>query len=169
MNKTIFSVVLSLTALISLGAGCGKQTAQNQPTQTQEKQSIFSSIKDAFDRSIALRCDYIDEDGEKTVTYIKNKRIYLESEPTTSTDGQTSVFRGLIKDDKMYIWGDTSDKGIVFDFKTIKDEPPKMGGKEIKSTQDVIDKLEEKKDKCRAESVSDDKFELPTKIQFVSF
>jgi hypothetical protein len=165
MNKRTSTLVLTFAILIAFGAGCGKQ---NQQGAAEEKKGVFASIKDAFDRSIALRCDYSDENGQKTVTYIKNHRIYLESEPQTAQDGKTQIIRGIVKDDKMYIWGDENAKGLIFDFKAVKDQAPKMGDKEIHSTQDIIDKLEEKKDKCRAESIGDDKFELPAKIEFLT-
>ncbi|MFH1620885.1 MAG: hypothetical protein ABIB04_02255 [Patescibacteria group bacterium] len=169
MIKKISSFVLVLSLAVAFGAGCNKNKSQDQTDTGLENKGIFASIKDAFDKSIAVRCDYTDDDGGETITYIKNKRIYLESEPQGTADGKTVIIHGLVRDDKMYIWGDENDKGIIFDFTTISGEPPKMGGKEIHGTQDIIDKLEEKKDKCKTESIGDDKFELPSKIEFVSF
>jgi hypothetical protein len=163
-----YSAVLAISILILVGAGCGKNPS---PGTEIESKGAWQSIKDAFDRSIAVRCDYTDEDGEKTITYIKNKRIYFESEPQpTAGEGEEStVVKGLAKDDKMYIWSEGSAKGLMFDFKNpVGDSQPKMGDKEIRGTQDIIDKLEENKSNCRSESIPDAKFELPA-IEFVSF
>jgi hypothetical protein len=159
--------MLAISTLILFGAGCSKNDAS---TGVNDDKGAWQSIKDAFDRSITLRCDYTDEDGEKTVTYIKNKRIYFESEPKplVTQDEDTAVIKGLAKDDKMYIWSDGSTKGLMFDFKNpTGDSQPKMGDKEIRGTQDIIDKLEEDKSNCRSESIPDSKFDLP-EIEFVS-
>jgi len=173
MTKQTIPTVLAISAVLLFGAGCGQTQTTAGPTEAKkEDKSAWQSIKDAFDRSIALRCDYTDENGNKTVTYIKNKRIYFESEPLPMPrqEGKTAVVRGLAKDDKMYIWGEESAKGLLFDFKDVKPgaEPAKMGDKEIRGTSDIIDKLEEKKNACRSESIPDSRFELPAGIEFIS-
>lgn len=161
-----------MSALMLFGAGCGKSD-QQQPTagQPEEKKGIFSSIKDAFNKSITLRCDYLDEAGNNTVTYIKNKKIFLEEDLKTSDQGGVKIqtVKGLIMDDKMYMWSDASDKGLIIDLKQPKDgNAPKMGDKEIRSTDDVISKLEEKKERCKPATIEDSKFELPSTVQFLN-
>ncbi|MFA5185428.1 MAG: hypothetical protein WC551_02985 [Patescibacteria group bacterium] len=172
MNKHLIPATLAISAMVLFGAGCGKtDTQQAGAKQAEEKKGIFSSIKDAFNKSIALRCDYVDENGNSTITYIKNKKIFLE-EDMKADDAQgikVQKVKGIIKDDKMYIWSDASDKGITIDFKNPKDgNKPKMGDKEIGSTDDVISKLEEKKERCKTDTIDDSKFELPTTVQFMS-
>lgn len=172
MKNITLPAVIAISALVLFGAGCGKtETQQTGAKQAEEKKGIFSSIKDAFNKSIALRCDYIDENGNNTITYIKDKKIFLEEDLKTdeADGGKVQTVKGIIKDDKMYIWSDASDKGITIDFKNPKDgNKPKMGDKEIGSTEDVISKLEEKKERCKADTVDDSKFELPKNVQFMS-
>ncbi|MBI5654642.1 hypothetical protein HZC53_03255 [Candidatus Uhrbacteria bacterium] len=171
MRTYLVPATLAMSALMLFGAGCGKSNqAQTAAGQPEEKKGIFSSIKDAFNNSITLRCDYLDEAGNTTVTYIKNKKIFLEED--LKTGGETGLevqkVKGIITDDKMYMWSDASDKGLIIDLKQPKDgNAPKMGDKEIHSTDDVISKLEEKKERCKPATIEDSKFELPTNVQFL--
>jgi len=152
----MFVAAVAAVSLTLAGAGCGKSAAD-------QAKNAFSSIKDAVDRKLALRCDYIDDNGEKTVANIVGKQIRLDSQ-STSTQGN---FHGVIKDDKMYIWADQSKDGMMIDFTKIKDDSLKMGEKPIRSTDDIIAKLEEKKDTCKTTTAAASQFELPTDVKFV--
>lgn len=171
MSHKILPALFAISTLVLVGAGCGG-TADQAAAPSQDK-SVWQSIKDAFDRSVSLRCEYSDVDGQKTIAYIKNKAIYLESEPSgvRTKNGEDLVVKGLAKDDKMYIWSANSEKGILLDFKNQKpgSNPAKMGDKEIHSTADIIAKLEEKKDACQGASIPDSNFELPAGIEFIGF
>lgn len=170
MRKSILPAI-ALTSLVLFGAGCGKSADNKQGIAS----GIITSIKDAFNHSQTLRCDYQDENGNSTIAYIKDKKIFMEedvkSPDQTSQNGQKiDTVKGLISDDKMYMWSDSSDKGLIVDFKKPSEgNIPKMGDKEIHSTDDVIGKLEEKKDRCKTATVDDSQFEMPKDIQFMNF
>lgn len=158
--------VLFLFCLVFLLAGCGQAApkapqAQN-PAQPQEDKSLFSSIRDAFNRSLALRCEYTDEDGQKSVNYIKNKMIRTE---TVSTEGE-QVY-ALFRDDKLYMWGPGSNQGMVFELAALQESNDvKMGGTTIHGTDDIINELENKKDQCQVQTLADSLFTVPQNVNF---
>jgi len=177
MKRAHVFTLAAMSGLILFGAGCFDKPAQDDASggsasmtpKAEEKPGVFQSIKDAFDRSVAIRCDYTDEDGEKVTTYIKNKKIYLESQPKPDEDGTvTPLVHGITMDDKMYIWTAESNEGLIFDLNDAE-EPAKMGDTEVRSTEDIINKLEEKKENCRPETIPDSKFDLPAGMEFKSF
>lgn len=149
---------LFVFSLIFAGAGCnwfGGKVAE-KATDT------FTSIKDAVDRSIALKCEYTDESGEKTIASIKGKQIRMDS-VVEGTDGK---FHGIIRDNKMWIWADKQPEGMMLDFAKVTDDSLKMGDKVIRSQDDIVAKLEEKKDTCKTATIADSDFDLPTSIKF---
>lgn len=176
MNKKLFAVLAAVALVVTLGAGCGgkkEQENQNQGNASEnnsaggnEGKGIFSSIRDAFDRSVSLRCEYVDEDGATSINYIKNKMIRTEAAGTKP--GAMKVY-GLFRDDKAYIWDETSGTGMILSMDKMSDNPMKMGEAEVKGTDDIVAVLEAKKDKCRAESVPDSYFEVPGNIKFQTF
>ncbi len=173
MNKKLFAVLAVVALIVTLGAGCGgkkEQENQNQGNPSEnnsaggnEDGGIFSSIRDAFDRSVSLRCEYVDEDGATSINYIKNKMIRTEAAETK--EGVAKVY-GLFRDDKAYIWDDKSGNGMILSLDKMQNDPADMDGTEVRSAEDIIKVLEEKKDKCRAESVPDSYFEVPGNIKF---
>ena len=154
-------ILIALVALV-LG-GCGiKQNNQNTPTET-KKDSVFSSIRDAVTKQIALKCEYTDENGSKTTTYIKGKTVRMKG------NGEQSNFDGLMKDEKFYMWDNIKKTGMILDLaKTADDGSVKMEDKQIKSIDDVIEVLEEKKNNCVVAAESSGLFEIPSDIKFDS-
>jgi len=157
--------ILFVFCLVLLLDGCGQQ-AQNQQqgqTQAQGGKSVFSSIRDAFDRSMTLRCEYIDEDGQKSINYIKNKMIR-----TDSPDPSGKQVYALFRDEKLYMWGPDSNQGMVFELADLKESNDvQMGGSTIHGTDDIISELEQRKDKCSTQSVPDSMFEVPSNVNFM--
>ena len=157
-KRLLLAPTLFVFSLVFAGAGCswfGGQVA-NKAAET------FTSIKDAVDRSIALQCEYTDESGEKTIASIKGKQIRMDS-AVSSTDG---YFHGIIRDNKMWIWADKQPEGMMLDFAKVTDDSLKMGDKVIRSQDDIISKLEEKKDSCKTANIADSDFNLPEGINF---
>lgn len=154
-----FSMVVFLLvgAFVLFGAGCG-----GEKTSGGGGGEAFSSIRDAFDRSISLRCEYVDENGQNSINYIKNKMIRVESAETTP--GAVSII-ALLRDDKFYLWDEQSNNGVVFSLARMEEDPMELGGVQVHNIGEIINVLEGKKDKCRVESVPDSYFEVPGSVK----
>lgn len=169
--KKLIPVFFLLAAVVLVGSWCGQKPAEEPTGESQETQGteeenggIFSSIRDAFDRSMSLRCEYVDEEGNASVNYIKNKMVRTEA-----VDAEQGLkIYGLFRDEKMYFWTEGSSEGMIFDLSGMGEEPGEMGGTEVRSVDDIITELEAKKDMCRTESVPDSYFELPAGVNFQS-
>ena len=164
--------IISIVALSLLLSACGATTTPNTsepstPTgsssaapTTEVKKDVFTSIKDAVTKQIALKCDY--KDGEETTTtYIKGQTVRL-----VGNDKSAGV-EGLMKDGKFYLWNskDTQNKkGMIIDIS--KMEGAKMGETPVKSIDDVVTELEKKKENCVVSTESASIFELPSDITF---
>ena len=145
MKKIFLIVVLSLV----LG-GC-------------QKKDVFTSIRDAVTRQLTLKCEYTDEDGQTTTTYIKGQMVRM-----VGAGSGTTKIEGLMKDNKFYLWSSENKQGMVLEIAKLTEGGAKMGEKEIKSIDDVIGVLEEKKDKCKVTSEGAGLFEVPADIKFTS-
>jgi hypothetical protein len=191
MNK--YLTIASLVVLPFFLTACGKPVKPTEPTtgadptqdtqatqvtqteqqateqqQATEKPNVFATIKDAIARQIALKCDYTDDKGNTTETYIKGSQIYMEG--STKVADKDVTFNGIMKDNKFYVWTNQSDKGLAFDLtKKVEGTTMKMGETAITSTDDVIKELEKEKNKCSPTSIADSKFDLPSGISFQEF
>lgn len=170
--KKLLAVFGVMALVVTLGAGCfgggNEEQPQQQGGEQQEQQpaggeggGFFSSIRDAFNRSMSLRCEYTDEQGNASVNYIKDKMIRSESVQNGSK------FYGIFRDGKMYLWQDGTTSGLIFD--TTKLQGEEGGAAGAQSEDDIINTLEGVKDKCRAESVPDSYFEAPKNVDFQPF
>jgi len=178
--KKIFGVLSVFAVVIALTACGGKteeapspspvaQPSAEAPTSTlpaTEDKGIFASIRDAISKSIPIKCSFTDKDGVKSVAYVTKDRVRVEAEKS----GDMPATHGIVKDNKMYIWSELTDKGMVIDFSKITDEQAAtMGEGAIRSTDDLIAQIERENDGCAKEVVSDSFFELPANIEFVNF
>ena len=77
------------------------------------------------------------------------------------------VVHGVIRDNKMWIWGDNADKGVLINFSKITDDSIKMGNQPVHSQDDIIARLEDKKDTCRTTTIADSEFALPAGLSFL--
>ena len=151
-------ILIALIALVLGGCGVKQETT----TET-KKDNVFSSIRDAVTKQIALKCEYIDEDGNKTTTYIKGQMVRMKG------NDEQADFDGLMRDEKFYMWDNVKKTGMVLDLtKTADDGDIKMENKQIKNIDDVIDVLEEKKNNCVVSPESAGLFEIPSDIKFES-
>lgn len=174
MKKLIeFSLALLLIAFLS---ACGEESQDSSVSEpadsaavTQpatETSGIFDSIKDALNKSIPLKCSYTSPEGDKSTVYFKKDVVRIDTEKQASGD---PGFYGLVKENKMYIWGEDSDTGMVFDFSKIKpeDNSMKIGEKPIHSTDDIVNEIETQKQNCSKAVVSDSIFDVPADIKFL--
>lgn len=151
--KKLLVVCFAMVLLAGCGGG-GNQAA---------KKDVFTSIRDAISKQIALRCEYTDENGNVSINYIKGQMIRVDNK----VEGKTMY--ALMKDEKIYIWSDDSKDGFLMDVSGIKNSNDfKMGDDVIHSTDDIIDKLQSQ-NKCTTAGVSDSYFEVPSGINFTDW
>jgi len=171
MNRSIKHLALVGLVAFSLSA-CGSKPEQTEevkttpaPSAQTEETGVITSIKNALTGSATIKCNYTDEDGEVSVVYLKEKMVRVQA-AETNDDGSTFNIEGLIRDNKAYLWSDTSTEGWVFDYSQIDAEGGgmTMGDRAIHSSDDVIDELEAKGENCEKTSVPSDFFEIPSNI-----
>jgi hypothetical protein len=180
MNKIIaisLITVLSvtLTGCTLLNSSKDKNTEQNTQQEQQKEtgnqenpednKSVFSSIKDAVSQQIGLKCEYQDEEGVKATTYIKGNNMYMESE--VENDDVTVKVKGVMKDQKYYLWSDDNKQGMVFDLSKVETEGKDTPLANVQSQDEIIAKLEENKNNCKPENIAPSMFETPSDVQFV--
>lgn len=151
-------------------SGQTQPTAQNTDdiTAMKEKPSadnVFTTVRDAIAKSIGIKCYYTNEDNEKMLTLIKGDKIYIEA--MDGKDKEDGI-RGLVLNNKMYIWGSKSSDGMIFNFTNNPDkgEETTMDGSQVNSADDIINKVEENNSTCKAETIDPKMFELPSNVQF---
>jgi len=137
------------------------QTPENDRLVTPAQANVFTTIKDAVTNSLVVKCDYVDEDGEKITTYIKGKVVRLLG------TGEQEKINGLMKDGQYYLWETGNKDGMVLDLaKLTADGSAKMGETVIKSEEDVIAKLEEQKNNCQLSPADAGMLEIPGDVNF---
>lgn len=156
--KKIFLILVVSFILI----GCQKKP--NTPESvvsvpTEPPKDIITTIKDAVQKQLVLRCEYTDEDGEKTMTYIKGGVVRLIGQ-----DADNKELNGLMKDGKFYLWSNESKQGMIININEKADLS--MGDTPIESVEDVIEVLESQKDKCSISPESAGLLDLPSDVEF---
>ena len=156
--KKIFSIL----AISLIFAGCQKNPSLPKPgitVPTEPPKDIITTIKDAVQKQLVLKCEYTDEDGEKTMTYIKGGVVRLIGQ-----DADNKELNGLMKDGKFYLWSNESKQGMIITIN--KKADLSMGDTPIESVEDVIEVLESQKDKCSVSPESAGLLELPSDVEF---
>jgi PBP1b-binding outer membrane lipoprotein LpoB len=157
MKKIILIVMLTLVL-----SGCQKKPENN--TSGEVKKNVFTSIRDAVTRQLTLKCEYADEDGQVTTTYIKGQMVRMVGAGTDKVKVE-----GLMREGKFYLWNNENKQGMVLEMaKLTESGSAKMGEKQINSIDDVIGVLEEKKDKCSVTSEGASMFEVPADVKFTN-
>jgi len=152
-------ISLILITILLLSA-CQKKPTENNLSQSDT--NVFTSIQDAVNKQLVLKCEYTDSDGQKTITYIKGQVVRLKG------TGEEANVDGLMKDNKFYLWDGTKKEGMEIDMsKWAEDGSLKMGERPIKSVADVIAVLQEKKDSCSLSPESAGLLELPSDVKFI--
>lgn len=174
-SKTI-TIVVVVVLLIALGVGgymfLGKKDAQTpsqattanaQPSPTSG--SVISSLKEALAGSASLQCDYTDETGRTTTSYMKNGAVRTD----IAASGSQLASSMIMKDKKMYFWTGKEGTMMEFDLQAMMDgvTPPVQTTPAVKQDpQDFIESLERYKQSCKQTNVDDALFTPPTDVKF---
>jgi len=153
-NPNNFTTVPDLPSTTTVA---GASNPQNQ---------TFSSVSNAMDKLLSLKCPYIDSYGKKVVAFVKERKILINSNDPDDNKNKDSHI--LFKYNQAWIWNISAANGVTINLDTLPiDKSFKMGKTVIRSTADVINVLEEKKNNCEVADLSNDMFEPPQNIKFV--
>ena len=139
--------------------------SNSENNDTQDGSTVFTSIKDALSKSVSLECSYTDEEGRKTITYLKNGAI--RSDMTGENAGSV-----IVKDRTMYTWDPVKKQGMKM---TIPEVTPTSDQEESSAAGDWSDpdqaaeSLEQYKESCKAAVVSDALFTPPADVTFTDY
>lgn len=166
MKKALPIIII----LLVLGTGAyylnSKKQLQLPQTQKQKGEGMVGSIQDALSKSLSLKCEYPDEEGNKTTTYIKAGAIRADA--YASVNGQRRNTHMIMKDEKLYTWDDEKKEGMMMSLKSVQNTQvqPQTGTQNTQSKEDVVGDLEKYKDYCKSATVSDSLFTPPSDIKF---
>lgn len=122
--------------------------------------AVIASIKDALAGTASLSCEYTDEQGRQTKSYIKNGKIRADIvAPKVEESGIV-----IIKDQTMYFWN-VKKEGVKMTFskEMLKDA---AGQQNATQQKEFMDNLEQYKEHCKQATVSDSLFVVPTDVTF---
>lgn len=178
MMRKFLPIIIVVILLLVGGAGYFLSQSKTATQQTSsptaqgktENKTIFSSIQEALSKSLSLQCNFTDEDGRTTNAYIKAGAIRADIGGKSPEESGSMI----MKDKKIYFWNPTTKQGFMT---TITDEQLKdvqnqmtqpNGAKEPSNNQgqNMMSMIEKFKDHCKAATVSDTLFVIPTDVKF---
>lgn len=148
----------------------------NQKPTTSNQQPAFGSIKDALTKAVSLKCEYKDDKGIQTTTYIKAGSVRVMT--TKSVESKTETNDVIMKDKTLYMWNPVTKKGFKYNIQTttVKVSPiPSVSGAMKESvepsqkpdqSEGVLAMIEKFKDACKPTTVEDSVFVPPTDVSF---
>lgn len=129
------------------------------------QKDVFTSIKDALSKKMTLVCDFKDETGTSTKSYIKNGAVRVSS---SGEAGQASEI--IIKDKKMYMWDINTKQGFAYDIPDVESKGEVgTSDNEINQSENYLNMIDKYKDSCKVSTVEDSYFSPPTDIVFQEF
>lgn len=159
MNKKIILIFVGALVVLALIFLTRSKTLNNQNKETnttqttEEKTTVFGSIKDAMSKSLSLKCEY--KNGETTiVAYIKGDSVRVDS-----LGGENNTGNVIMKDNKLWSWDDKEGEGIIMPL-------AQPTGEQKSGSEQIIADLEKEKQYCHTAVVADSMFIPPTNIKF---
>lgn len=163
MQKSGLIIGVIVIILIAVGGYMFLGKSKTPLSTGQDQQgNVITSIRDALSKSVSLKCEYADQDGRKTVAYIKNGAVRAD---ITSQDANEAG-SVIVKDKKIYFWN--AQGGFMMEVPDVTPEPGTAKTEGMQG-QDVIENLEQYKESCKAQVVSDSLFNLPGNVKFQDF
>lgn len=168
MKKPAIIAAVVILLLLLAGAayffGVKKQPAMHEEMAAKPtNSSVFTSIQDALNRSISLKCTYTSGDIQ-TVAYIKNGEIRSDVTSSKNPQANGSVIM-QVKNKKMYYWNGT--QGFVMTIPDVTVTPTGMQATQAGSNgQNTMSDLEKYKQDCQPADVADSLFVVPTNVTF---
>lgn len=162
MPKNVLIIVIVAVILV-IGGGAFWYV---QSQQSESKQSVATSIKDALSQSVSLECSYTDGEGRESKTYIKNGAV------RSDYIGQTPEETGsvIVQGNMMYVWN-AQKQGFKMEIPEVtgtqQQTDPVAAG--VTQKEDLLAELEKYKDACKPAVVSDSLFTPPSDVVFTDY
>jgi len=148
--------VLIILVLLAVGGYFYMKSKRTMPVSNPvakqdqlHQNNVFTSIQDALSRSLTLQCDYKDERGVQTTTYIKSGSVRVIMSGMADPKQPNNI---IVKDKKMYMWNDTDKTGFTYTITepsvapgttgTVQGQPPSTSDKQasVLATVETIQK-----------------------------
>ncbi|MEI6729314.1 MAG: hypothetical protein WCK98_06760 [bacterium] len=160
-------ITLAVLILISIGmivsfAIYKTSNDKNKSSSSSAELAQFKTPADILKNGVSLECKAV-EKGVETPVYIKNGGFF-----TKSVDQNI-----LFKDTSFYSWQDGKKQGFIFKISPdqlfqAEQNHGKMGGNDgMMGQQKLSEDFNTFKNSCKAASISDEKFAVPSDIKFV--
>ncbi len=118
--------------------------------------NVFTSVKDAISKKMTLVCEFSDEKGTSTKSYIKNGAVRVSSGGTNTNESGEFI----MKDNKMYMWNETTREGFVYNV------PEGDQTTQISQGDEYLNMIDAYKDSCKVATVENSYFVPPTDVNF---
>lgn len=168
MKKQKILIIVGVGLLLALVVGAyllkSKKTDNVNSVSDKESKSVFTSVKDALSKNITLVCDFKDEQGASTKSYIKNGAVRVSTSDSSNSSGEI-----IMKDKKMYMWDMKTKAGFIYEVEDSDDSQSNqvgMTGSEVVKSEQYLDMIEKYKDSCKVATVEDSYFTPPTDVKF---
>jgi hypothetical protein len=155
-------VIILVIAVILLAAAAYFMT-QNKKSMGQQS-GVIGAVKDAVDKTTSLQCDYTDDTGRSTKTYIKNGLVRSDSTGKTPEDAGSVI----LTKEKMYTW--QGKLGFMMDIPQVNITPTGTGTKNpLAQKERFMTSVNKYKQYCKQADVSDSLFIPPSDVSFTDY
>lgn len=129
----------------------------NEVIKTTDTNGLFTSVKDAISKKMTLSCEFKDDSGTSTKSYIKNGAVRISSK------GQSQETEFILKDKKMYMWDLKTKQGYIYEVPDSEGQEPNT---ETTQGDAYLNMIDQYKESCKVTTVEDSYFETPQDINF---
>lgn len=154
----IIAVVLLLLVGVGISMMMGKNTSKDGSVSTGS--NAFTSIKDAFSKSLSLECEFTDETGTKSKVFIKNGAMRGDFEGGEAMEAGSMIF----KEKKMYFWN--GKEGSMMTIPDAVEGDTTTTDTQSLNPDNFFKEVEQYKDSCKPAVVSDSLFTAPADVTF---
>lgn len=162
MKKTplLFAGLVILVAVLAGGYYFMNSKGSNPLTNSTNP---IKNMEDALSGSGSMKCEFIDEQGQQVVSFVKAGKM-----KSVINNGQG--MGGMIyKDDTMWTWDSVSKQGFTMSVPKGSESTESVGEFSDYPAADKSEleaNIEKYKDQCKEQSIDDSEFNPPTDITF---
>jgi len=165
-NNTLIMAGVGILAVAAVGGFLYMRSSGNSPIGLPS--DPMKSMENALTGSGSVKCEYTDEEGRVTISYIKDGKIRSEFSDQENEPG------GMIfKDNAMWTWNSATKEGFTMVLPEVEestdsqyDDGDDFDQSPFNEKREIEEEIEKYKEQCNNERISDDMFEPPTDITF---